>query len=303
VKGEVFVKYKKEVAQFYPESRVVTSYSPYGEAEAIYFQKTLNFPFHLYSTGISTPQSNDHNIYNNFPIAHLEYVISGRGYIATKDKTVTVNAGDCFILPQNKIQHYYADEENPWRKIWLNFSGSLSKTVLEKYGLNGICHMKNFNIEKEMIEIFEVAKQVDKDDFEISNEIFILFCKLVQKISKHHVGPQQLNTASVADITKRTIDTNQFHSLDDIAKFTSYSKAQIIRSFKNKYGITPYQYALSEKLRQAKMYLENSNISIASLAQVLNFSSPNHFSAFFRQETGINPNKYRKEKLKEKESE
>ena len=81
------MKYQKEVAQFYPESRVVTSYSPYGEAEAIYFQKTLNFPFHLYSTGISTPQTNDRNVYNNFPIAHLEYVVSGKGYIEIKDKT------------------------------------------------------------------------------------------------------------------------------------------------------------------------------------------------------------------------
>ncbi|MEE1014131.1 MAG: helix-turn-helix domain-containing protein [Clostridia bacterium] len=292
------MKYTKEIAKSYPESRVVTTCTVHGETDAVYFQKSLNFPFHLYSMGIGQTPKKDAIEYNNFAIAHLEYVIAGKGYIEDKDKTITVNAGDCFILPQNKIHHYYADKKQPWGKIWLNFSGSLSKTVMEKYGINGICHIKNLNIYDEMQEMFSILKQVDKDDLEISNEIFILFCKVIQKISAHITTPQQLNTASIADITKRTIDMNQFHSLDDIAKFTSYSKAQIIRSFKDKYGVTPYQYALSEKLKQAKQYLENSNISIASLSLLLNFSSPNHFSSFFKRETGLTPAQYRREHAK-----
>ena len=115
------MKAKKDIAEFYPESRVFSKCTIYGEAEAIYFQKALNFPFHLYSAGITSSADSEKTHCHNFPIAHLEYVISGKGYIEDKDKIITVNAGDCFILPQNKVQHYYADKKTPGEKCGLIF--------------------------------------------------------------------------------------------------------------------------------------------------------------------------------------
>lgn len=55
---------------------------------------------------------------------NFEYVISGKGYIETRDKTLTVGKGDLYFL--NKLQQhtYYADKQAPYEKLFIVVEGS-----------------------------------------------------------------------------------------------------------------------------------------------------------------------------------
>lgn len=51
---------------------------------------------------------------------------------------------------------------------------------------------------------------------------------------------------------------------------------------------------ISERiLREAKILLRNSNLSVADIAYVLGFTEATHFNNFFRKHTQISPTKFR----------
>ena len=66
---------------------------------------------------------------------NFEYVLSGKGYIETRDKTYCVGEGDLFFL--NKLQQhvYYADRKEPYEKLFLVVSGSLVDSLLADHGV------------------------------------------------------------------------------------------------------------------------------------------------------------------------
>lgn len=58
------------------------------------------------------------------PLCVFEYVLSGRGHIERNGSTLTVNAGDAYILTAGTYHHYYSDKVDPWTR-----SGSMSAAV------------------------------------------------------------------------------------------------------------------------------------------------------------------------------
>ncbi len=68
-------------------------------------------------------------------IACIEYVVSGKGHVLINEREFTVCAGDTYYLPEGANQFYYADRDEPWEKIWVNFSGNFSKETVDIFRL------------------------------------------------------------------------------------------------------------------------------------------------------------------------
>jgi hypothetical protein len=70
------------------------------------------------------------------PISTLQYVISGSGVIICNDALYTVRAGDSFLLREGQNQVYYSGTDNQFERIWLNFKGSLAKSLIDIYKIS-----------------------------------------------------------------------------------------------------------------------------------------------------------------------
>ena len=88
--------------------------------------------------------------------------------------------------------------------------------------------------------------------------------------------------------------TGEHFSLDLLCTKYGYSKNHIIRIFRERYGITPYKYYIDNKMRTAKLYLRNTDLSVEEIAHRLGFEDAHYFSAYFKSANGISPLKYRK---------
>lgn len=66
------------------------------------------------------------------------------------------------------------------------------------------------------------------------------------------------------------------------------------RSFKAETGMSFREYVNFRRVNEAKRRLVNSDADIASIADVLGFSSPSHFINVFGELTGISPKQFRK---------
>jgi len=86
---------------------------------------------------------------------------------------------------------------------------------------------------------------------------------------------------------------HQAFSMDQLAKKTAISRVQLDRLFIAKLNMTPHQYFEKRRLRHADRNVLHPALSIKEVALDVGFSHVSSFSAWFKQNMGMNPNERR----------
>lgn len=262
--------------------------------EKIYYVNQTNSSrdiLNIQMCGITYPDKNYEISRAISDVACIEYIEKGMGVLQIDDQTFYPEEGDTYFLQVGTKHHYFSDKENPWKKIFINISGSLLDSLIEGYDLKYIYYFKGLDLSKEMYSIFTLAKENKEDCTEeiicILNRIFLKMRDNVKVIDY---------TSDMAEKMKEYLRNNAASKfkMEKLCKYISRSESQTIKIFKEAYGITPYAYFLNKKIKLAKDMLLNTNLSVKQIANNLSFADEYYFSNVFKQKTGISPTKYRK---------
>lgn len=242
--------------------------------------------------GITHPDKNYSITRKNANMACIEYIEKGMGTVNIDDETFFPSEGDSYFLHCGKNHYYYSDKENPWKKYFINVSGSLLESFIEGYGLKGIHHYENLDIKNELCEIIELAKDSDNDR---SNEIICILNRIFLKM--HESIKNKSGQSEIAEKMKNFLSVHVAgkFKIDELCRHVSRSESQTIRIFKNAYGITPYAYVIDKKISLAKNLLINTNLTVRQIAYKLCFADEYYFSNVFKLKTGISPTQFRKQ--------
>lgn len=80
----------------------------------------------------------------------------------------------------------------------------------------------------------------------------------------------------------------------DLAALCGFCKNHFCALFKNYFEISPKQYVINVKLKEAAFLLLNSNSSVEEISSRLSFFSPSQFISCFRKHYGMTPAQFRK---------
>lgn len=240
--------------------------------------------------GITLPDPNYMIYRNDADIFVFEYVLDGKGYICQDGEEIEVCSGDVYILQPGKIHYYYADQEMPWTKIWLNARGSLIHHLLSDYGLNQTAVIPQFGQKQYLYDILEA---IEKDPVGCYSNLTILLHEFIQALSCFYGG--HMKEYTFAFVMKNYIEQNLLHTLSvsDIAASAHLSPSRAIHIFKEAFGLPPYQYYLAQRLELAQSMLLYTSLSIQEVSDRLGFSDYHHFSNFFKKACGVSPVKFR----------
>ncbi len=72
------------------------------------------------------------------------------------------------------------------------------------------------------------------------------------------------------------------------------SSSHFSKIFRQQTGFSSYDYLLITRLNKAKDYLQKTDLSVSEIAFQVGFNSDTSFISFFRQSTGLSPNKFRR---------
>lgn len=84
------------------------------------------------------------------------------------------------------------------------------------------------------------------------------------------------------------------HSIDELAAQIGVTPTHFCRIFKKATGVSPHQYVMKARLNRAQHMLEQSEASMATIAESLGFTSQSHFTRAFRQFAGETPSDFRR---------
>lgn len=82
-------------------------------------------------------------------------------------------------------------------------------------------------------------------------------------------------------------------TLDVLAEVARGNKYYLAHAFKQEYGISPINYMIDCRIREARRLLTETDLLLSQIASILGFSSPSYFSQSFRRTVGISPQEFR----------
>ena len=250
-------------------------------------------PVSIECFGITYPNPNFHIKRTEATYFILEYIMSGKGYLVVDGRKHELKANDVYLLEPGSYHEYYADKNDPFKKIWVNFKSDLFFNILNEYGLMQINVFHDTDILQEMSKIIELEKvSVYNDNIykAASKHLFDIFMKLAEQSQANTQG-STIAQQILAELDK-AIDSSV--SIDDICNTLFISRSKMIREFKRHYDQTPHAYLLGRKIGFAKMLLQETSHSIKSIANHLGFSDEHYFANVFKRKTGYTPSLYRK---------
>lgn len=257
-----------------------------------FVQPDAHTPYYISLAGVTYPNPNYHMSLKKRNISVIEYVTDGKGYVLIDNEYKEVKSDMIYFLKRGDYQEYFADKKDPFTKIFLNISGTLSKEIASLYGLTN----KHIFINKKLRSIFERIPQIlhsSKSEEEMQIELQVILIDILTKLSYQQSKEKVSKEASEL---KEYIDANinKIIPNSELANVIFRSVDYCQKLFIKEYGITPYKYQINKKIMIAKNLLINTDISIGELGASLGYNDPHYFSNIFKTKTGLSPIKYRK---------
>ena len=226
---------------------------------------------------------------NTYDMFIIEYVSKGKGYIKCNGQKHTVHAGQIYIIQNYTVHEYWADEADPYEKVFINVSGSFITHMLTTFNMLDPVIIRTVNLSSCFYKIKEILQE--EHDVEALSHVLL---EMLFRISESSQFQQQKDLPLADKIRKeldRTITTKI--GADDIAEIFHITPSYANRIFKEKYGQTIKQYVNEMALKKAAHWLKNSDFSVGEISDILGYCNDNYFSGLFKRAYGISPKQYK----------
>ena len=225
----------------------------------------------------------------------VEFVLDGEIELTEDENIYILKSND--IIFHAPMEFHSLNNKRTVHLINLSFkaSGSLPENIT-----NGFFHLSE-NEKEEFLSIFHRAHDFVKSKptvnilaQETSNDLesFII------SVCENHHSKNKISTSN-ASLTYKTLVELMTHNvlenitIEDLAN-RSFVSVSYIKSLFYRYAKTsPKSYYNSLRISVAQNML-SQGLSVNEISEKMNFSSPNYFSLFFKNHTGMTPLQYKK---------
>jgi AraC-like DNA-binding protein len=265
---------------------------------------------------------NDWFTHNAFRSFSLKYVVDRCIYYKVGNKEHAVNAGNFLLACKQPDVTAYFDSKKTVKSICIDICPC---TVAEAFTV--LTAQNNHDFDNYLAgyfktpEFFEAVCPVNVARFgnKLNDLVYAIakgqapgyinkewFLDLVEKIIFHEYGNYlalngirsiKLETRKEIltrlKIARRYMD-DEYLSIEEINKvavFCNMSEFHFFRSFRQAFGISPYQYLLNKRLESAKEMIIEGAMSVTDIAAHCNFPDIFTFSKAFKRRFGIPPSR------------
>lgn len=236
----------------------------------------------------------------------FHYVISGRGTLSsTNDSGETtlhrLEPGQGFLISPGQVNTYSADEQDPWKYVWLEFDGLRAADYLDAAGLGPSqpiyrAHSADGGnaVRDRMLYISDHA---GASSLHLVGHLCLFLDELVQTSSTRREtrsGPLRDFYIQEA-VTFIRQNFQRDISVEEVAGICKLNRSYFSKLFKEVIGCTPQEFLIRLRLTKAAEQMRTTNDSIGDIARRCGYPNQLHFSQAFKKHYGLPPREWRKE--------
>lgn len=264
-------------------------------------QNIVKASFRLLYISSSIYEGDWHSTPHAHHCAELFYVLKGNGSFFVDEEVFDVSEDDLIIVNPNVMHTEMSKGESPLQYIVLGIEGLQFTSLSSQQEMNDYSVHNYQNYKHEILFYLKTLLQevnYKDEDYETvcQNLLEVLIINMVRRTKTN------LIVAPAQKVTKECRFIEQYinnHYTEDItlellSEKAFMNKFYLVHAFKQYKGISPINYLIRLRIKNAKELLETTNYSISQISSSCGFSSQSYFSQVFKKETGMTPNEYRK---------
>ncbi|QWU16863.1 AraC family transcriptional regulator, arabinose operon regulatory protein [Paenibacillus sophorae] len=233
----------------------------------------------------------------------VHYIVSGEGIFEGNGGKKHLKKGNFFVIRPNEVNFYQADETNPWEYYWLGFNGSRVPELLLCNGINDHDSVGTVSPDNELQKLFERMMKMDLFDMKEKMSVQALFYTIFAhfKIEKNYylLNSTNIKQKKYSELFLLFVHNNYSRldlSIQEIAESINLTPAYLSQVIKEEIGVSPVQYLKTHRLQQASILLNTSEKTVYEIAEEVGYSNVDSFSRAFKNEFGVSPTNFQKNK-------
>lgn len=261
-----------------------------------YTEQVKNLP--VYLTGIGGMEHQGHiKRKGELCWEQILYCISGSGCLKYDNETVDIAAGDIFFMPKGKAHEYFPYGKN-WEVRWIVFDGCGIERLMSELGFNEpvVVHADSLTALQKLFDKIFITLKADRvyGNYLCSGltyQFIMEFHRLSLNVSVPNGNIKNEILMSALNYVEDNLQ-NDF-SVSELAAVSGVSQQYLGRIFGQTMNISPSEYIIKRRIREAMRLLIETDKSIAEISRLCGFSSAGYFCTVFRKTEGITPSAYR----------
>lgn len=248
------------------------------------------------------PASREHFLFH--------YVLKGKGTLLCPDsfgelKKYVIQADEGFLIMPGCVTTYFADADDPWEYVWIEFDGMVVREGIDLAGfsLNAPVYRASRPDYREQVkeEALYITEHPEEPQLNLVGHLYLFFDALIRS-NRHinsHSGTSLRDYYVHEAISFIERNYQKDISVEDIAKSVGLNRSYFGKIFKEKEGKPPQAFLLSYRMAKAADILQTTELSIAETGLSVGYQNQLHFSRAFKGVYGISPREWRnKNRLK-----
>ena len=238
---------------------------------------------------------------------HLHVILSGKGELRMEGRTTPLHFGQMFVTKPEEDIWYQADQQDPWSYCWMSYGGNNAERHTESAGFVPGVNCLPCNLEQD--RFYNLVKRVlDQPNLNRASDLMrvgLLVEFLALAIESHYrsdrVHPKEPEySADVYVEYAATYIRENFASakISDVAAYIGIHRSYLTNIFKEKMGVSPQEYLMQCRMKQASALLLESNLSVQEVGQRVGYDNSLTFSKVFKTYYGESPKYYRQKRQK-----